>query len=277
MTKPILLLFVFMLNCFCVCGQTSAVRMYIVNDADGYVNLRQEPGASGAIKESLRNNTVVKLDTLQTAVNGWIPVCLFESSTEGYIYKDRLLPIPADRAALIGKYAREGNLVYSIFNDNTDLFIIADSYWEEMAVCDLRKDEIIFSSGVPVCVSPIWDDAISFYFLYDLQWGGVADKMKPMFVVYNFFADGSEYDFYTEISPKPHIVSKQEADSIVAEVKAQGTVNFPTSQMMIKLFTAHCSGNTEAAGVLSSMPCDASLCHDQALFLSAMEAWTRSR
>lgn len=264
-------------------GQTAAPVMYFVDDPDGYVNVRYEPGTDSDISNGIRNKSVVQLDPEGKIENGWVPVLFWGFHSRGYIFQDRLKPVSSIAATLISKYIEQGEkLVYIMSPNHSDLFLFADYNWETMTLRDLKKDEVIFDAGVPVCMSPIWGDTISFHFLYDLGWDDPKVSLKPMFAVYKLYEQNGNYDFYTEISPQPVLVSSSEAKKIVEEIKKRNSnienmyfsPNLHT--IMTDLFTAYCSGEQEALDILKKMSCDGGICHEQDLYLNMMDAWRRS-
>ena len=263
-----------------VYGQTEPASSYfIVTDPDGYVNVRDEPSNTGEIREAVRSLSVVEFDPLREETGDWI-YCrygiLSNSSNFGYIHRSRLTPVNPETAGLIFEYSRGWSEVYALSTEMPELFLFREPGNEIIEVRDLNRDEFVFGIGVPVCLVPIWGDTINFCYIFFDQMDVPQTRLRPLFAHYKPYRkpDGS-YDLFTEILPEPWTVSREEARRIVNRLRVQS--GFPSTRDCIDLFTAYCSGEEEALTILLAAPCDASLCHEQDMFLSAMDAWRRSK
>lgn len=271
-------------------SQKGTPQLYIVSDSDGYVYLRSGPGTKYQPNDKVITKSVVKQDTSRVAEKGWIPVYFY--TTPGYIFQDRLIPIKDKAiASKINKYTTKSeyagynNIAYAMSLDIPELFLFSDRDCG-LEVYDLKRDRFVLGTGVPVCFNMINGDTISFYRMdghSDNNWGMLMqDSYLPMITMYKIYKklDGS-FDYYTEIYPEPRKVSLEKAVAMVEEVKKKVKKNddvFRDYTMLCgKLLTAYYSGVDEAMEVLYNFPCDASLCHEQDIYLSMMEAYRRSK
>jgi len=275
-----------------ICGsaQKTTPELYIVNDPDGYVNLRSGPGTEYEIYETVVSKSIVKQDTSKTAEKGWVPVSFY--TTKGYVFQDRLIPIKDKSiASKINKhittsdYEDYNSIAYAMSLDIPELYLISDRDCE-LTVHDLKRDEIILGTGVPVCFQIINGDTLSFCRIDSYSndnWGYLHRfDSPPMITIYKIYKKkNGHFDYYTEIFPEPGKVSREKADAMVEEVikKAKDWDSALSNyyELCKKLLIAYYSGADKAMEVLSSLPCDASLCHEQDIYLSMMEAYQRSK
>lgn len=287
MRLKILLCFLFIIMLVStIWSQSSSLGMYIVNDRDGYVHLRQGPGVDQESYITIRNKTVVKRDFEKKIEKGWVPVLW--NTNEGYIFQDRLRPVDKlmaqkiDREVSFNSYGS----VYQISLHIPELFVFSDNDCE-LVVKDLKKDTILFSCGVPVCYHTIWSDTLSFYHLYELNWEDTKTHIKPMFSEYKLYKKNGNYGFYAEISPEPLKVSKEEAESMVKnirkvikeELEGDGALFYLLPDFHLyccQLFIAYCSG-VDAWDIIENSACDASICHDLDSFYFMKEAYDMSQ
>ncbi len=276
--------------CLGVFGQTKAPELYIVSDPDGYVNLRSGPGTEYESYEKVVSKFVVKRDTSKVAEKGWIPVRLYTSV--GYIFQDRLIPVKDKSiASKINKCITTSDneaynsVAYAMSLDIPELYLISDRDCE-FTVCDLKRDEIILGTGVPVCFQIINGDTLSFYRMdgySDDNWGTLCrNSTLPMMTIYKIYKrEDGHFDYYTEIFPEPRKVSLEKAEATVEEIRKKikdvEYVFRNYDELCERLLTAYYSGADKAMEVLSGFPCDASLCHEQDICLSMMEAYRRSK
>ena len=61
-------------------SEQNITEMYVVNDPDGYTNLRDESGMQSQIIQRLANKRIVYRDPDKEIENGWIPVSFVDNS-----------------------------------------------------------------------------------------------------------------------------------------------------------------------------------------------------
>lgn len=158
--------------------QEKSPRFYIVNDADGYVNVREEPRKDAKAIARLANLHVainIRDDYGAYEKNDWI-----YTTKGGYIHKSRLQPV-ADSSALRylhREYNRQdSSRYYEVWDsfmlmdrDIPYVFIVGAENWsiepscfEFFAIADTKIDKLIYRGGIPCCHYPkLQQNSISF-------------------------------------------------------------------------------------------------------------------
>ncbi len=259
-----------------------AQNFYRVQDSDGYVNARNEPDSKSIIVEKMRNNTIVKKDPAREVSKGWIPLLyLGNNGNPVYIFQDRLQPISKDIVEKLDQTL--GNdypyssyrQIHQFSSQHPYIFMFYDGDCD-MMIKDLKNDSILLSGGVPGCLTPIWDDTLSFYRLFNF-----GEPMLPAFVMYKFYQDKKgNYGFYTEITPEPKKIpiekAKKNVQKIRESIKGKDDYIIYNWQDGLQIIEAYISG-VDAMDILENSGCDASICHDIDNFLSFIEAYKLSK
>lgn len=254
-----------------------AQKFYVVDDPDGFVNVRTGPGSEHIIAGTLRNKSIVKADSVLTPTKGWIPLLyLSNNGNPVYIYHDRLKELPKETAKKLNEdlgyefpYSPYQE-VYLLSHDHPDIFAYSTGDCG-LQVKNIKSNSILLHIEIPVCLNIIWDDCLSFYTLFEM-----GEDLNPAFVVYKLFKNKeNEYGFYTEISPEARKIPIEQAKKNIRKIRKEIEGN---STYMIgweagaKIVEAYVSG-VDATDILENSVCDAGLCHDIANYLTLIEAY----
>lgn len=237
-------------------SEQNITEMYVVNDPDGYTNLRDESGMQSQIIQRLANKRIVYRDPDKEIENGWIPVSFVDNSEHivhfsGYIHQSRLQQLDKNYVTKLQTYRKYYEDKVYIYPDefflmsfNTpDLFVMRGNC--EICVLDLKRDEIILQADVPVCFDLILGDTLSLGRFYDNNYKRSLNNdperlVYPMFAIYKFYQKpNGHYDYYTDIFPEPRKVSKEKAELLVKSIRNHQT-DYPF--FFSDLFLAFCSG-----------------------------------
>ena len=262
-------------------AQTSTVKMYMINDSDGYVNVRSGAGMEYDVNLQLSNKRVVYHDPAEyQAINGWIPY-----GNQGYIHESRLISIEDSYVLKLEKESTPISGIYMLNPNIPHLFLIYAGSCD-WTIVDVKNNRRIFSSEGYPCFDIIWSDTLSFT-LYN---GNGSDSpfnvelLNPIFAVYKLYEKNGEYDFYTEIYPEPRRIPKEEAEELVESIRnnlpkyLEGIIkNSYKSPVLTNsgrvLFLAYCSG-VDAWDIISNLDCNTDFCRT----LEAMrDAYDRSK
>ena len=275
-----------------------AQSVYVVNDPDGFVNVRADAGTNHDVVETIINKTVVFRDIDKPIINGWVP--MRRVVHYGYIHESRLVPVNEPYALKLKDFYQKNPYdypyyyytVYMFSLNIPNLFVSYNSECEYI-VRDLKTENIIFSEDVPNCLELIWGDTLSFRY----------KAYKDLLITYKLFEKNGEYDFYTEFSSEPPTVSIEEAELIVKNIREviEKDINIanyirdPTPEELAinkvhyiyflpniqeiweQLFLAYCSGVNEAKDILENSGCDGALCHTLDFYLELLDALRRSK
>lgn len=305
MKKTILILSIIALTA--TFAQAQQVSMYVVNDPDGWVNLRNEAETDSDVERRLRNKTVVVRNPDRPVSNGWIPIrvtCSSQSRYHGYIHQGRLMPLAEPYASkLLELWSSRGTdefsddkMVYVMSLDIPNLFIShyhsgIDNVEYPTIVKDLKTDRIILEANIPNSFGIIWNDTLSFYD-FDVpfnSWYRMGNThLNPMLVIYKLYEKNGEYDFYTEIYPEPRRVSKEEAEQIVKNIRNvlvydldgeyKDYYHLPDFyESCRQLFLAYCSGVDEAKEIIKKVYCEEGQSHDFNDVKDWFDAYDRSK
>jgi len=270
--------------------------LYIINDPDGYVNMRNGPGTEHDISHTKYNRTVIIKSNRAPTTKGWVPVVSLYKHTDGniyendplYIFQNRLQPLNNSISSKLKKSIYKildygGGFTIQMLSDSMpDIFACYDQGNCELNVFDINTNQFILTTGIPVCFDILQGDTITFSNFYN---GG--DPQYPMLAIYKIYQkkDGG-YDYYTEIFPEPRKVSKEKAEAIVKSIrkKMKDTQTKKEEFYLLpdfylycnQLFTAYCSG-VNALDIISESGCDASICHDLDILGSMIDAYDRSK
>lgn len=257
--------------------QQNITEMYIVNDTDGYTNLREGSGTNYEIIQRVANKCIIMRNEHREIQNGWIPVVFYSfadsNETSGYIHKSHLQRLDNNYAAKLqatnfydkgSNIQSDENQRYLLSFDTPDVFVVIDDIGQ-LVVYDMKNDEIVLCANIPVAFDVLQGDTLSFMGSYrdhcKLLFDVPERFVDPMYVHYKIYqkADG-RYDYYTEIFPEPRKVSKETAETWIKLIR-NGTdpfyaLNQPHA-IFAALFLAYCSG-VDAWDVVDNMSWDGS-------------------
>ena len=252
-------------------AQTQQVSMYVVNDPDGWTNLRNEPGTDGDVVHRIPNKTIVVLDHKKPVINNWIPVIYPQYYESFYIDQRRLIPIEEPYVSKLKEFsffAYGPELVVNMISFNIPNLFATHHPAVDNPDCvsiikDLKNDKVILEFDGMGCAWIIRSDTLSFYY-FDYPFSGSytagSTYLNPILAIYKLYQKNGEYDFYTEIYPEPRTVSKEEAEKIVKNITDILDKNpsyfytYPNfHEFCRQLFLAYCSGVDKAKEIVENL------------------------
>lgn len=105
--------------------------------------------------------------------------------------------------------------------------------------------------------------------------------MLPAFVMYKLYKDkDGNFGFYTDITPKPRVIEREEAKRNIEKIRARIKGNdhymigcWEEGKQIIEAYIA----GIDAVDILDNSDCDASICHEIDNLLFFIEAYQLSK